>query len=376
MIIDNYSKILGDLSDLSKQPKTPLGYIILLEVRGGVDKGIDNLTIIKRKGHRPDTMPICNELIKLGWGSVPIFYSDNTEMDVLDFLNQNEVKGIIVRINPGQVEGVSNEKWRNLVSKIDKSGVRVMSTPEVMEQMGSKQALSKIGHLNCGLDDTEIYYSVDEWRLHFINSLKTKRVIKQNRGSSGEGIWVVELKNKLEKITGNSLLILTEAVDNHVEEKTIDEFLIFCEKYLDGLDGLIVNQRFCPRIIEGEVRVNMIFDEVVALVHKKPILGGISATLSSGAEYTQYSPKHPKFSKLIKQWNTDKPNIMDALGLKNKPLPLIWTADFIFGDDDDSFIVGEFNCSCVGIATQLKIMAPKVAEAAVRCVLECRECNI
>ena len=55
--------IIGDLSDLSFLPKNPLGYIVLIEVRGGVDKGINEKIRLERKGHRPDTIPICNELI-------------------------------------------------------------------------------------------------------------------------------------------------------------------------------------------------------------------------------------------------------------------------------------------------------------------------
>ena len=48
--------------------------------------------------------------------------------------------------------------------------------------------------------------------------------------------------------------------------------------------------------------------------------------------------------------------IMPALGLKDEPLPLWWTADFILASpegtplDEEQWIVGEFNCSCVGVS--------------------------
>ena len=75
------------------------------------------------------------------------------------------------------------------------------------------------------------------------------------------------------------------------------------------------------------------------------------------------SPPTPQF---IKQ---DLPKILPALGLQGEPLPLIWTADFILGDKTadgkDTYFVGEFNCSCVGITQQLHL-AGKVAEAAIR----------
>jgi hypothetical protein len=44
-----------------------------------------------------------------------------------------------------------------------------------------------------------------------------------------------------------------------------------------------VDQRFLPRIVEGEVRVLMIYDKPTVVVHKKPAEGQLSATLFSGA---------------------------------------------------------------------------------------------
>lgn len=50
-----------------------------------------------------------------------------------------------------------------------------------------------------------------------------------------------------------------------------------------GEGGLLVDQRFLPRIVEGEVRVLMIYDTPVHVVHKQPVDGQLSATLFSGA---------------------------------------------------------------------------------------------
>lgn len=44
-----------------------------------------------------------------------------------------------------------------------------------------------------------------------------------------------------------------------------------------------MDQRFLPRIVEGEVRVLMIYNQPVVVVHKVPAEGGLSATLFSGA---------------------------------------------------------------------------------------------
>jgi 2,3-bisphosphoglycerate-dependent phosphoglycerate mutase len=52
----------------------------------------------------------------------------------------------------------------------------------------------------------------------------------------------------------------------------------------------------------------------------------------------------------------DLSKVMPALGLADEPIPLWWTTDFILSSpvgtptDQEKWIVGEFNCSCVGIS--------------------------
>lgn len=71
-----------------------------------------------------------------------------------------------------------------------------------------------------------------------------------------------------------------EANDNHVEHHTVEEFLEWCingrsessgewhstgkGKYFDGgieANAMLVDQRFLPRIVEGEVRCLMVGSE-------------------------------------------------------------------------------------------------------------------
>jgi len=60
-------------------------------------------------------------------------------------------------------------------------------------------------------------------------------VIKQNRGSCGEGIWVAKLESGdyCEQYgdrvcEDDEVLLLTEANDNHEERHTVAEFIEFC----------------------------------------------------------------------------------------------------------------------------------------------------
>jgi len=64
--------------------------------------------------------------------------------------------------------------------------------------------------------------------------------------------------------------------------------------YLEGgkeAGSQLVDQRFCPRIVEGELRYNLIVDSLVGIIHKKPKEGGISAVGGTGSIYTYYGPE-------------------------------------------------------------------------------------
>jgi hypothetical protein len=135
---------------------------------------------------------------------------------------------------------------------------------------------------------------------------------------------------------------------------------VFPGKYLDGgkaAGGQLVDQRLLPRISEGEVRILMAGDTCQKIIHKKPTGGGLSA-VGGNSEYTYYEPSDPKYSDLLSKLMKDIPQLMKVLDLDGQPLPLIWTADYIPKDPefartdgvDTEYVVGEFNCSCVGIS--------------------------
>merc|ERR1712226_609579 len=104
-------------------------------------------------------------------------------------------------------------------------------------------------------------------------------------------------------------------------------------KYLEGgkaAGGQLVDQRFCPRIVEGELRYNLVGDALVGIIHKKPAAGGISAVGGTGSIYTFYGPKEAKFANLTRNFlERDLSKVMPALGLAGEPIPLWWTTDFI-----------------------------------------------
>ena len=99
------------------------------------------------------------------------------------------VNGIVVRNNPGTLSYATQAKFDAMLVELYELGVNVMNHPIVQQNMGAKDSLVKIRNLKCGMKDTSVYYDTDAFREGFMKSIAFQpRVIKQNRGSQGEGM--------------------------------------------------------------------------------------------------------------------------------------------------------------------------------------------
>lgn len=347
--------------------------IVVFEVEGGNDKGPD--------GHRKDTMPIVNAIkAHDGWDSEVIYY-DNTKADEIFEKVSKTSGGYISRVNPGNIPG-GEKGYFELLTRLSDAGLVGMSSPEKMMDYGAKDALVKLNDTSLVPSDTAAYYDVESFHETFPKSLSYgERVLKQNRGSTGSGIWRVRIEDKeladsVEPGTAlplYTMLVCTEAVDNHTEHKKLGEFMDFCDQYIVGDNGMLVDMRFMPRIVEGEIRILLVGDKPVFVVHKKPAAGGenFSATLFSGAQYTYDKPE--AWQDLIDEFAAVRPVIADKLGGDGN-VPLIWTADFMLDDGEDgedTYVLGEINCSCVGFTSELDMgIQEMVADEAIRRVEE------
>jgi len=380
--VSSITRKAEDDMGMSPQPTDPKFKLALLEVYvrdkpyGGADKSSN--------GHRYDTVPFVNGMIKAGMSCQPIHYLHEEHDKFFEVCAKFDA--LIVRCNPGQIkdDGGDQKKFDDSVRALQAKGVQAWPSPDVMEFMGAKDALTKIAKLNIGLEDTLTYYDDAAFIEGFKKTMKFQpRVVKQNRGSAGEGIWIIKLKEGNycssygEASAGDDeVLSLMEANDNHAEEHTVAEFIEFCingrtdksgewtskgtGKYLEGgkaAGGQLVDQRFCPRIVEGELRYNLVGPKLIGIIHKKPKEGGISAVGGTGSIYTYYGPEEPKFKNLTTNFlEKDINQVMPSLGLEKEPIPLWWTGDFILASpegtpaEEEKWIIGEFNCSCVGIS--------------------------
>ena len=228
-------------------------HVVIFEARGGTDKG--------PYGFRPDSRPIIDSLIKRGWTAEIIFYSDEDRGEIYRYVVE-KASAYISRVNPGNLYDETG--YFQMLRELVANGVEGLPHPDAMINYGAKNSIENLKGTDLVPSDVITYYDFETFKSTFPKNLeKGVRVLKQNRGSTGEGIWRVELIERAEDEAGklslkNSVVKLTEAKDNHVETKSLIEFIDFCVGYLDGPTGMILDMPFLERIKEGEIRVFML----------------------------------------------------------------------------------------------------------------------
>ncbi|CAE7406457.1 unnamed protein product [Symbiodinium natans] len=363
--------IAKDCRGLKEQPSQPKfkGALVQVYVRGAPFGGSDKSS----NGHRFDSITLANGMIESGMSCQLLHYTHEEHEHFFSLAAKFDF--IIVRCDPGQIkaDGGDQQKFDDGMRKLRKQGVQIWPSPDGMEKMAAKDALCKVASMSIGLPDTLAYYSEQEFAQGFKKAVAFQPRVIRHR----EGIWTVKLKaqNYCSEFgqrcaEDTEVLVLMEDNDNHEEEHTVAEFIEFCVnghsdkagkwtskgagKYLAGgkeAGGQLVDQRFCPRKVEGELRYNMIADTLVGITHEKPKAGGISVG-GTGSVYTYFGSDEPQYQRLTRGFlDKDLPLVMPALGLDE--LPLWWTADFINSSPegtDEKWIVSAFNCSCASIS--------------------------
>jgi len=222
------------------------------------------------------------------------------------------------------------------------AGVWVSAHPDVILRMATKKVLVDTRQMSWS-SDTRLYTSAAQLRAELPLRLDDgARVLKQQRGMGGQGVWKVELAGgrlRVEDASGNGSSELVE----------IDEFARRCDAYFDDA-AVMVEQPFVERIGEGMIRVYLTHDEVVGFAHQYPRgLRPASAgepppgkvfELASAPEYRQLR------DRMESEW---VPEMQRLLGLDSADLPVIWDADFLYGPrtetGDDTYVLCEINAS-------------------------------
>jgi hypothetical protein len=288
---------------------------------------------------------IFEELDAAGIEAIPAVYDEAFAADVRAQLLATS--GVLVWVNPLQ-DGKSRLPLNRLLEEVAAAGPWVSAHPEAIRSMGTKDVLFRTKHLGWGTD-TKLYRSHAQLRDEFPGVLAAAgaRVLKQARGNDGQGVW------KLEAATSGlrEVHVMEASVEGKAERMSLDRFLARCDGYFAD-DGFMVDQPFQARLGEGMIRCYMAADRVAGFAHQYPKGLLPPGHIRPHTEKRMFPPHDPAFEMLRnKVENEWAPQMIAALGLNAKTLPVIWDADVLYGprtaSGEDTFVLCEINVSSV-----------------------------
>jgi hypothetical protein len=297
---------------------------------------------------------VFEELIALGIDAQPAVYADDIAAEVRDQLMTFD--GVLVWVDPiheGRRRVVLDEILRDVAAR----GPWVSAHPDTILKMGVKEVLHRTRHLGWGTD-THLHGSMADFRAAFPARLRLSgpRVLKQNRGNGGQGVWRVEWADGA--LGEASIICALHARRGSVPEKLpLEAFMDRCEPYFAS-GGCIIDQPFQQRLPEGMIRCYMGVDKVVGFGHQlikalipPPPEGPDSPAAQPGARImhpADAAPFQALRTRMEAEWT---PQLMATLGLDAASLPIIWDADFLLGPPTaagtDSYVLCEINVSSV-----------------------------
>jgi hypothetical protein len=313
---------------------------------------------------------IFSALEALGLVAEPVLYAEEVEETVRARLLS--VDGVLVWVDPLS-GGKDRSRLDPLLRGVAARGVWVSAHPDVILKIGVKDVLYRTRELGWGTD-TDLYPSVKDFKERFPARLAASgpRVLKQNRGNGGQGVWKVELVTEVgpNPRPNTPVRVLHAQRGSIPEELSLGAFMSRCQvNFASG--GRIIDQAFQPRLPEGMIRCYLAQDEVVGFGHQL-IKALVSPPMRGDPEAAQPGPRvmhpadAPRFKELRDKMEADwVPAMQKLLNIPTASLPALWDADFLYGqkapDGRDTYVLCEINVSSV--APYPDSAAPKVAEA-------------
>jgi len=239
----------------------------------------------------------------------------------------------------------------------------VSAHPDTILKMGTKEVLFRTRELGWGAD-THLYETFQAFQEQFPSRLWAglPRVLKQNRGNDGQGVWKVQLgrdggpghPGTPAPSSDAATVVVQAAADDHVEVVPIPEFIERCRPYFSGA-GCLIDQAFQQRVGEGMVRCYLSQDKVVGFSEQWPRVKATTAetaALGMASAKTMHEPSAARFQRLRRTMEEAwLPSMLRILDLTPAALPAIWDADFLLGQPDapgeDTYVLCEINVSSV-----------------------------
>ena len=197
------------------------------------------------RGETSRLKAIFQALARQGLRAEPAVYSEAFADEVRDQLLSAD--GVLVWVDPIS-GGLRRNSLDQLLREVATSGVLVSTHPDVIAKMGVKSVLYHTRSLGWG-SDTAFHRTQEEFEAAFPIRLAAggPRVLKQERGNGGIGVW------KVTSLPEGAVEVLSASADDGPRVTPLAAFM--AERRGDfGLGCGLVDQPFQARHLEGMVR--------------------------------------------------------------------------------------------------------------------------
>lgn len=281
------------------------------------------------------------------------FYSDKKMTEIEQKLNSKDL--VMVWVNPIE-NGHSRSILDSMLRRLANKGIIVSTHPDTILKMGTKEVLFSTKGLDWGTDVT-VYTSKQEMEKKLVQHLKpsVSRVLKQNRASSGSGVWRIELSNHNPQSNDNPYVKVLHAQRNSKEEEVLlSDFIESIQGYFEN-KGVVIDQEFISPEPNGMIRCYMSQNKVVGFGHQyvKSLLRpkALDEVIESLPRiyFDKNKADYQDLRQLMEhKWIAD---MQKELGLELSQLPMLWDADFLYRQHDVSegneYVLCEINVSSV-----------------------------
>lgn len=286
-------------------------------------------------------------LADAGMAPEPCIYSEEIEAEVE--VQLRTVAAVLVWVNPIH-EGRDRARLDAMLRRVAALGALVSAHPDAILAMGTKEVLFQTRAMPWG-GDVRCYRTHQALCCDLPASLGTGvRVLKQNRGHSGLGVWQVEN-------AGEFVRVRHAQRGSAIETMPLAAFLARCRLYFDD-GGLMIDQPFVPRLAEGMIRCYLIGTAIQGFGHQAvnalfPAAPGTPDDAMPPPGPRLYSgPDDSRFQRLRALMERDwLPQFLDIVGMTAAALPVLWDIDFMLGPRDangqDTYVLCEINVSSV-----------------------------
>lgn len=274
-----------------------------------------------------------------GFISELIAYSDDNVQEVEYQLKKLDL--VLIWVNPIQ-NGTDRKTLDSMLRRIADSGVFVSTHPDTILKMGTKDILYTTRKMSWG-GDIYLYRNLNELKAQFLKNLKKgSRVLKQQKGMGGIGVWRVEIIDELQ----DPMVRVLHALRDSIERKMhLSEFYSIMEEY-----DLLIDQPYIAPKPDGMIRVYMTQNRVVGFGHQyvTALMWPSNPEEPLHPEPRLYYPRTQAEYQNLRKILEDKwiPELQELLEINTEELPVIWDTDFLI-DASSEYRLCEINVSSV-----------------------------